>query len=505
MPSKTHGLIRRGATYYARMGIPADVRQTLGRREFVETLKTSDLREAQFLRMPILAKWVNEIAQARGIKNAPPFDIEAAKRAINHWRESGGKNPLLWRDAPETTLHRLTRTEHAVQEDFDNLMLAALRERRVYVTPGHPQLAELRPHFKEAWQHVENILQKAFAEIESIKVAFTPPPAMILSELGRRWLEKFPPPGEKELGKIQAHQRRLIEFLGDVSVADVTAMQLDDYLTTLRKFPRNRSTALNKLPIRELVTASNDESPRLSDKTRREWFSTVNRMFAYAVQLDQARKNPAAGLDKAKKTSLKRRAYNEAELKLIFGSVLYEPGSRHNAKYWLPILCYFHGARLNEIGAARLADFKQTDGVWHFDLTDRKLKTEASERLIPLHPAMLDLGWLAYVEAMRERGETYLFPELPHSSRYGATHEFSKWWGRWARDLGVTDPHATFHSFRHGWKRAARASPVKEELHDILSGHKSIAVSRTYGDGATLAILADNMKLITLPTLPLAG
>jgi len=494
MSSKNYGLIRRGDTYYARMGIPADVRPTFGQREFKESLKTSELREAQFLAPPLMAKWGGEIAQARGIKAAPPFDIEAAKRAINHWRDFGGKNPNLWIAAPEMKLHRLTRA--ANPPDLDPLMLEVLRQRQIQVAAHDRRLGQLRPLFAAAYQHVETILQNISTAMEDFKAAVTPPSAMILSDLGKRWLAKFPPPGPKEVGKIEAHIRRLIEFVGDVPVSSVTAMQLDDYLTTLASFPRNRSTALNALPIRDLIAAA-PTGPRLSDKTKNEWFSTVVRMFAYASQLDQISKNPAEGLNSGKKLALKRRAYDEAELKLIFSRL---PAA--GAKHWLAILCYYHGARLTEIGAAKLADFKQDGEIHYFDLTERTLKTETSARLIPLHPAM-PAGWLAYVEALRAAGETYLFPELPHTSKYGPCHEFSKWWGRWTREIGVTDPRVCFHSFRHGWKRAARASSVKEELHDVLSGHKGVGgVGRTYGEGAALTILADSIKQITLEPLP---
>ena len=72
----------------------------------------------------------------------------------------------------------------------------------------------------------------------------------------------------------------------------------------------------------------------------------------------------------------------------------------------------------------------------------------------------------------------------------------------WMTKIGMDDPSITFHSFRHTWKRRARASDVKEEIHDVLSGHASTTISRKYGEGLDVSDLARNMALISFPTMP---
>jgi len=64
-------LILRGSTWYARLGIPADARAKLGdKREFVQSLKTSDKKKAQILAGPLIAEWRNAIEIARGKPSA---------------------------------------------------------------------------------------------------------------------------------------------------------------------------------------------------------------------------------------------------------------------------------------------------------------------------------------------------------------------------------------------------------------------------------------------------
>jgi integrase len=70
------------------------------------------------------------------------------------------------------------------------------------------------------------------------------------------------------------------------------------------------------------------------------------------------------------------------------------------------------------------------------------------------------------------------------------------------QDLRMDDPELTFHNFRHAWKRRTRASAVKEEVHDVLSGHASVTVSRKYGDGLDIHDLAKAMAQIDFPMFP---
>jgi integrase len=64
-------LLLRGSSWYARLGIPADVRAKLGhKREFIQTLKTADKRKALILSGPLLSEWRNAIELARGSASA---------------------------------------------------------------------------------------------------------------------------------------------------------------------------------------------------------------------------------------------------------------------------------------------------------------------------------------------------------------------------------------------------------------------------------------------------
>ena len=58
---------------------------------------------------------------------------------------------------------------------------------------------------------------------------------------------------------------------------------------------------------------------------------------------------------------------------------------------------------------------------------------------------------------------------------------WTKWFGRYLRSVGITDRRKVFHSFRHSFKDALRATDVSEDLNDALLGKKNSSVGRTYG------------------------
>jgi integrase len=112
------------------------------------------------------------------------------------------------------------------------------------------------------------------------------------------------------------------------------------------------------------------------------------------------------------------------------------------------------------------------------------LKTPGSARVVPAHPELVRIGFLRFVEERRrfEGKGARLFPLLTPGPKGGFGEAWSKWFGRYIRDLGVTNKASVFHSFRHGFKDALRAAEVSEDVNDALTGHSgSGSVGRTYG------------------------
>lgn len=89
-------------------------------------------------------------------------------------------------------------------------------------------------------------------------------------------------------------------------------------------------------------------------------------------------------------------------------------------RYWVPALALFTGARAGEICQLRAGDVVDVGGVWCLNLTvfdregrridDKRLKTDASERFVPLHPSLVATGFTDFAAARKPEGR--LFPDL---------------------------------------------------------------------------------------------
>jgi integrase len=140
---------------------------------------------------------------------------------------------------------------------------------------------------------------------------------------------------------------------------------------------------------------------------------------------------------------------------------------------WLPWICLYAGLRISEANALRKEDFFQCESRWFFKVTTRggrTLKTNRSERKIPVHPALEAEGFLHWVHAADDNN---LFAP-------GAT----SFLGRWVRGetVGITrEDISPNHGLRHLFVALCRRDGVQEEPREYLSGHASAKVHRKYG------------------------
>ena len=101
--------------------------------------------------------------------------------------------------------------------------------------------------------------------------------------------------------------------------------------------------------------------------------------------------------------------------------------------------------------------------------SDKRLKTASARRLIPVHSALLELGFLEFVECQRKRGQVRLFPELKEQ-RDGYGQMVSKWFTRTLLPQvplqvpfdKTTKAKRDFHSLRHTFVTALKHAHADE-------------------------------------------
>lgn len=253
--------------------------------------------------------------------------------------------------------------------------------------------------------------------------------------------------------------------------------------------------------------------------------SRLRTLLGWAYQNDLAPTNVAEGISVkvADGGKMQRQPFSLSDLQAIFSSPVYANGDRPKggrleAAYWLPLLGLFTGARLEEIGQLRVLDvqrkeYPDQDGKmlsgWFLHITgatddkgqDNRIKNAASERLIPLHPELERLGFIAYVEKLADQ-KGRVFPDLKANVFGRLTAKWGEWFGPYMRNVcGITDKRKVFHSFRHTFKDYTRRARIAEGVQRQLMGHAGKDVADDYGSGYDLHSLAEAMETYRVPGL----
>ena len=175
---------------------------------------------------------------------------------------------------------------------------------------------------------------------------------------------------------------------------------------------------------------------------------------------------------------------------------------KHPWRYWLPLLGRATGARLEELCQLRVDDFIFEQGFQCIRIDDRRegqnLKNASSRRVLPLHPALIDLGLLQHVESVRANGADRLFSEL-EAVRGKLGHAPSKWFGRYKIKRGITNTRKTFHSFRHTIIDDLRDAGVQDSLIKRIAGHEDGAVTfGIYGSRTPLRAMMEALRQVRI-------
>ena len=333
------------------------------------------------------------------------------------------------------------------------------------------------------------------------------PPAIItpnvsgetLSSAFDGWKKAKAPP-EATLYEYERAITQFRELHGDLPVVQIRRTHARQFREALQEVPRRRTGALLKAPLPELAEwgKAHPDERKISTGTVNKQLGAVQTIALWArdngiIPDDIPWSDPFSRM-RLEEDDPDREPFTPAELWKLFAAPVFTEGERPlggrgEAAFWLPLLGLFSGARQNELASLAVSDVRTDDAskvTAIFITKDRergkRLKTRQSERAVPVHPELVKLGFLDYVQDIQyaHGDNAWLFPLIAPETK--GVKAWSKWFGRYIRSIGITDPAKVFHSFRHNFKDALRAAGVGQEVHDALTGHGTRGeVSREYG------------------------
>jgi integrase len=188
----------------------------------------------------------------------------------------------------------------------------------------------------------------------------------------------------------------------------------------------------------------------------------------------------------------KKRSFTDSEAKLVLRAALDE---KDPVRRWVPWIGAYSGARISEICQLRSQDIIQIDNIWCMKLDPEagSLKTRGSERIIPLHDALIENGFLKFVATVKSGP---LFASLSPDKFGKRGGNGTKVIGRFVRQLGLTDTRLSpSHSWRHRIKTLGRKYGLAEDILDAITGHGARSVADSYGEFPVEALFREISKI----------
>lgn len=291
--------------------------------------------------------------------------------------------------------------------------------------------------------------------------------------------------------------RIMDEVLGrDRLMSSLTRADLVSVLAFVQRLPPNPTKRFPTLTLTEIVEKADAEAlPRLAPNSVSTYMQALAAALRWAKDAGWEVNVASRDLVGSRRAMIKRRGFRPDELSALFATLIayrtLEP-----AKFWVPALALYTGARAGELCQLRVEDVIDVDGIKCLNLSsfdgagrrveDKRLKTKASERFVPLHPELIKAGFDAFVQ---EQSEGRLFPALKIGPDGTYSHDFSKWFGRHKRKIGFDEPSLVLHSFRHGFRDACRRAEISEETAQALGGWASASQAARYGDRGLIPVL----------------
>lgn len=502
--------------FWLRKKVPERYRTIVGKGEVWRSLETTDKRTAAgkcaALSAQLEAEWARLAGEAKAAAVPPAAAIEPeslshmelyALRKVAHLaaRDANIKNPTIFarlRLAASTPDPSSADDEQALDEQVRDF----LEGEGVSTTPA--DVERFKPLFVRARLDAVSDLRRAAdgdysANKELEKLPERASPKLDLLLVFEEYVENGGLKGKKD-GPTAKRWRPKIEafakWLGHRDLAKMTTA--DGY-----------------------KWADHLKAEGYAEKSIRDvWIASLSATAGFMVERRRLAQNPFLQIRVRNSTATnslppRKKGFTKKEAEAILTATL--DGHSHliseetaAARRWLPWLCCYSGARVNEVTSLYPADVakdKET-GIWCMQIKPSLEKT-AQWRTVPIHSHLREQGFLDYVDRRRKSGKPLFYdPDRGRGGKAG-NPQFKKVAERLAEWLHsknlIPDGIKPNHGWRHTFKSVARRIPMDREVEGHITGHrpKNSNSGFDYGDrwAETMSIEIEKYPAFRIPAL----
>jgi integrase len=477
--------------YWIRKKVPLRLRPLVGKTEIWASLRTKDERKANIkigaVNAAIEAEWAR--LRAAGVPNSKPkkeFEPEPFKlthqdlhalRAEEHKRIRD-----TWIQDPPTGFGKLRMRawdEESLHLDAIDLLDSGGYDASMKnIERLKPLLVQAR---KEAIADVEHARDGEYEKISDLtKIPPRTAPALDFVKAFEEYAVKgglkggkFGPTAKRWRPKVKAFS----DFLGHRDLKRMT-------------------TADGYKWIDHLI------AKKFAHKSIKDvWIAALSATAGFMVERRELDQNPflrmtvredKSGHPAAEVQLPPRKGFTPGEAKLILTATLASPSHLISvemaaARRWLPWLCAYSGARVNELTSLHPSDISRGPKNIHCMVIKPSLEKTAQWRVVPIHSHVIAQDFLEYVEERQTLNKPLFYD--PDRSRGGkpGNPQFKKVaerLGEWVHGLGIPVGVKPNHAWRHLFKSVARHVKMDREVEGFITGHrpKDSNAGNDYGD-----------------------
>ena len=446
-----------------RMAVPKAVQHRYGTKPIMESLNTTDPREAAVLagkkRAELFAQWgllpsadavqpaalatlreptINELEEAAVIMgyDLPKAEADTARSTLR------GKGPIMFQGHVRWTQMELedhiravaTGDFSTVEEEADAVLEALGAEvsrgsslhNQTCALISEARSDHLRAQYRISSTGIEAEPSTPLVRRVKDRERLRAKPGETILELFEDYAKQRVVEGRKRLSGID--QDRMVvtlfaDFVGrDRAIKSITRDECREFRNTVAKLPPNfaKRNDYKGLGLKDIAAQARQRcEPTLSAITRARYTSTVAPLFDWLVEEGYAETQPFHGLhQRVQKRRNPRPPFSTSQIETMLRSPLFkgflQDGKEHIAGHqmaddwrkWIPLMCLFTGARIGEIAQLQLRDIVREHGIWCFHLRDDEKAGQRTKsgksRIVPIHSTLIAIGVLDFVERQRK-------------------------------------------------------------------------------------------------------
>ena len=324
-------------------------------------------------------------------------------------------------------------------------------------------------------------LSQNLSEAEKVKIRMDGERelALLYAEVATLRNQQFQTPPKPEPARLQTLQSALVDYLSEKSGQWKAGTKVT-YTSVFNRFVKEfgATTLISNITVENFLKYRKPlESTIHPDTLDRDcaaligWFDWAIKRGRYVGSNPIEKSNPSISIRDILKTNFEkpRNPLNAEDLQKIFTAL---PEINNPADFWLPILGLFTGARIGELCSARLDGIEEYDvGKWAIYLYG---KSPSSKRKIPIHPKLIDCGFLSYINDVKRcwPDADRIFPHLVEDSKNGFANKPTTAFTTLKQKLGLGEDKV-FHSFRKTFISCLQYNQLNEEWRRHFVGHDS--------------------------------